>query len=343
MNSFDVSIFLEMASAGAKFPIGTDLILSECADPEAVKLDGRQLGQVVEASARRWNTPLAFPLMDLAVEKEWLLTGLGIPAGEIPTWHFESAVPDHLPCSEPTARLRATVEAIRYIKEHTDLCPCGMSIGPFSLMTKLVSDPITPVFLAGQGEMDEDVEQVERVLELATETILQTIGLQLDAGARAIVLCEPAANTVYFSPNQLAESTGVFDRYVMRLNAKIRDLLEQRSAALVFHDCGELTDDLVRKFGELRPAMLSFGSSRCLWEDARLVPDDVVLYGNLPSKRFYSDRVISVDQVAAMASELNEKMRVSGHPFILGSECDVLSVIGAEEIIRAKVDAFLRV
>jgi hypothetical protein len=34
-------------------------------------------------------------------------------------------------------------------------------------------------------------------------------------------------------------------------------------------------------------------------------------------------------------------MRESGHPFILGSECDILSVPGSEQTIQAKVAAFL--
>jgi hypothetical protein len=35
-------------------------------------------------------------------------------------------------------------------------------------------------------------------------------------------------------------------------------------------------------------------------------------------------------------------MRDVGHPFILGSECDVLSVPGYEQTIKAKVEEFLK-
>jgi hypothetical protein len=81
----------------------------------------------------------------------------------------------------------------------------------------------------------------------------------------------------------------------------------------------------------------SLGSSRKLWEDARLVPGTTVLYGNLPSKKFYSDDVISVEQVRALADELIDNMKRVGHPFILGSECDVLHVPGCERQIMKKV------
>lgn len=340
-STIETQLFLDLAAQGARMPIGTDLILGEKPDPAAIKNDGRRLGEVVAESARRWQTPLAFPLMDLTVEKEWLATGLGIPEQEIPTWHFTGEVPDSIPNAPLTSRLKANAEAIRYVATETDLLPCGMSIGPFSLMTKLVTDPISPVFLAGMGEEDEDVEQVEKVLELGTNVILHTIQTQIDAGAKALVLCEPAANTVYFSPIQLEEGVDTFDRYVMAFNQRIRSLLREHGVSLIFHDCGELTDDLVRKFVTLDPAMFSFGSSRVLWEDARLVPDNIVLYGNLPTKKFYSNDVMPLNQVTELGTELLTKMKATGHPFILGSECDVLSVKGSEQIIHRKVEAFL--
>jgi hypothetical protein len=98
---------------------------------------------------------------------------------------------------------------------------------------------------------------------------------------------------------------------------------------------------MVRRFATLDPAMMSLGSSRVLWEDAALVPDSTVLFGNLPSKKFYSDKAVSLEEVKRLAAELLAKMRATGHPFILGSECDVLSVPGSEATIMAKVEAFL--
>jgi hypothetical protein len=35
-------------------------------------------------------------------------------------------------------------------------------------------------------------------------------------------------------------------------------------------------------------------------------------------------------------------MGETGHPFILGTECDVLNVAGYERSIREKVEAFVR-
>jgi hypothetical protein len=99
---------------------------------------------------------------------------------------------------------------------------------------------------------------------------------------------------------------------------------------------------MVQRFATLDPAIISLGSSRLLWEDAARLPKTTVLYGNLPTKKFYSDTLISVEKVRQLSAELTRRMRAVGHPFILGSECDILSVPGSERTIQAKVEAFLQ-
>ena len=141
--------------------------------------------------------------------------------------------------------------------------------------------------------------------------------------------------------------SAIFSPLILKTRWSAREFLFSgvtiAGVALIFHDCGELTPDLVGKLTTLRPAMLSLGASRLLWEDAALVPRDIVLYGNLPSKQFYSDATMPVARVRELAGELLQRMRATGHPFILGSECDVLNVPGSEVRIREKVKAFLEV
>ncbi len=340
--------YLQLAESGLRMPIGTDLVLHEQPDHLAVLTDGRRLGQVLEQTARRYHTPLAFPHMDLELEKHQLLHMLGVPQDQWAKFHFDAIDDDVFARVDAQLNapkipaLQAHIDSVRYITEETDLLPLGMVIGPFSMMTKLISDPITPIALAGSGltaEDDDEIALVERALELSMRIILMSMRAQIDAGARAIFVAEPAANKVYLSPKQIEAGADIFERYVMQPNLRLKQEMATHNVDLVFHCCGELTDQMLAEFCRLDPVILSLGSSRVLWEDAAIVPKHIVLYGNLPSKRFYSDDLISVAEVIDQGQQLVEQMQLAGHPFILGSECDILSVPGCHETIAMKAQA----
>lgn len=346
----DRSFYIDLANRGLKMPMGTDLVLNEEPDPEGIRVDGKRLGAVMIAAAERYRTPLAVPQMDLTREKEALLALLGEdPARE--DFHFSGQ-----PGAEALARfdaglgekltpaVEANIEAIAEVADTTDLVPLGMCIGPFSLMSKMLADPITPVTFAGMGQTaadDREVALMETALDLSTRLVLEIVRRQIEAGAKLVVIAEPATNKVFFSPKQIRKGADIFERYAMAPNRRVADLIREMGAELFFHCCGELIDEMLVAFGTLNPAVLSLGSSRVLWEDAKLVPETTILYGNLPSKKFYSTTLLTRAQVAEAAHDLIVRMRAVGHPFILGTECDVLHVPGCECTIRDKVNAIL--
>ncbi len=344
--------FRALAASGLRTPIGTDLVLHDQPDPDAVRIDGRRLAGVVREAAERYRTPLAIPLMDLRVEKADLVHRLRPGTAEEDTFHFDlppcDADLDHARATDAAPLLaghRAHCDAVAEIASRGGLTPFGMSIGPFSLMTKLLADPIAAVALAGRGIAAEDeplVATAERALELAELAVARSLRAQAEAGAAAAVVCEPAASALFVSPRQMAQGSPVFERFVLDPLIRLKALLDGHGVDLFLHDCGELTTSMVEALaGRVRPAVLSLGSSRRLWEDAAVVPPDVVLFGNLPSKHFYSDDTLPVDAVRAKTRELVARMRESGHPFILGSECDVLHVPEAAATIRRKVEVML--
>jgi uroporphyrinogen decarboxylase len=344
--------FRALAASGLRTPIGTDLVLHERADPDAVRLDGKRLASVVREAAERYRTPLAIPLMDLRVEKADLVHRVRPEVTDADTFHFDSPPTDaDLDRARATdaapllARHRAHCDAVGEIASGGGLTPSGMSIGPFSLMTKLLADPIGAVALAGRGVAAADeplVAIAQRALQLAELAVRRSLRVQAEAGAAAVIVCEPAASALFVSPRQMAQGSPVFERFVLDPLLRVRALLDEHGVDLLLHDCGELTTAMVEAFSaRVRPAVLSLGSSRRLWEDAAVVPPDVVLFGNLPSKHFYSDDTLPVDAVRAKTRELVARMRESGHPFILGSECDVLHVPEAAETIRRKVEVML--
>ncbi len=347
-----ISYYLDIARSGRCLPMAIDLVLNEEPDPESTRRDGLRLGQVVERTARRWGSSLALPLMDLRLDKADLLARLGIGEDEADRFHFAAPIDpqtrDALRRSEAAGCFGSTARdgALRYIAGATDLLPVGLTIGPFSLATKLMADPITAVALLGSGvtaEADQQVRLLCDCLEIAEEVVLASVRRQLDQGARAILVCEPAASTAFISPRQIKRGSTIFERLVIEPNSRLCQVLQNADADLIFHDCGELTPEMIRAFAlRLKPAVLSLGSSRSLWEDAALVPDSVVLYGNLPSKSFYSDAAMPEEEVRRRCTELVRAMRDRGHPHILGTECDVLHVPGASEAIWRKVEAMTR-
>ena len=344
-------VFAALAAAGHRLPIGTDLVLHERSDPEAARRDGRLLAGVVAEAAARYRTPLAVPLMDLRLEKADLVARLR-PGADPAGFRFDGP-PDErdMDAARATARgafgaeQRAQLDAVAAVAARPGLVPLGMAIGPFSLLTKLLADPIAAVGLAGRGLGPEDeplVAAAERALELAEGAVRRSVAAQLDAGAAAVVVCEPAASALFVSPRQVAAGSRVFERFVVEPLRRLREVLDEAGALLFLHDCGELTDGLLAALATgVRPAVLSLGASRRLWDDARIVPEEVVLFGNLETKHFYSDATLPLEAVRARTREILARMRDAGRPFILGSECDVLHVAGAGETIRAKVEAML--
>jgi hypothetical protein len=344
--------FLDLATREPRLPIGTDLLLHEESDPQLVRNHGPALAAVIERAARRWKSPLAIPLMDLRLEKIDLLALAGVDEAEADTFHFTTALEEDMLaalCGEQTEPLcagsRARDEALALLSQQPDLLPVGMAIGPFSLTTRLMADPITAGAMAGAGIKAEDSAEVRllgQCLRVAEAAVLRAVRSQIRHGAKAIMICEPAACTAYISPRQIRAGSHLFEHLVMEPNLRLKAVIEAAGCDLIFHNCGELVDLMVKAYAHrLHPAMLSLGSSRRLWEDAHLVPRDVVLYGNLPSKHFYSDDELPVAEVVRRTEELIDRMRACGHPYILGTECDVLFVPEAQETIRKKVEAML--
>ena len=335
-------------------PIGADLVLHQEPDPGEARNDGARLGRVIEKTARRWNTPLAIPLMDLRLEKADLVACAGVAPNDAETFHFAAPLSEptlaHLCAGQSAPRCPGSIardQALGYIASLPDLLPIGIAIGPFSLVARLMSDPITAVALLGRGipaEDSDDVRLLLQCLQLAKATVQRSLRSQIAHGARAIMICEPAACTAFLSPRQLKAGSNAFERLVMEPNLRLKAILDAAGCDLIFHDCGELIPLMVEAFANrLYPVILSLGGSRKLWEDARLVPNDVVLYGNLPTKSFYSDGAMPLDEVVRRTTELLANMKACGHPHILGSECDVLFVPEASEAILTKVDAMMAV
>ncbi|MBN1874574.1 MAG: hypothetical protein JXA33_10125 [Anaerolineae bacterium] len=345
----DREVYLKMSRDNVRLPIVADMILHEREDPGNCRFCGRCLGEAIVEAAIRFDIPLAFPLMDLRTEKEWILKHMGIHDNEIDTFHFTGTLNERqiskiedVASANPTKRMEATLDALRYVDKHSDKIPVGMCIGPFSLMTKFLSDPITAAYQVGINPDDEEAQDVLQLLASGTDAIIRWIEMQVSAGAKAICVCEPAYNIVYISPRQIKRNPSILDMLVLNFNRRIKERMDSLGVDLILHDCGELNDDIIRSFNFLDPAILSLGSPCDLPGIAHLINKNIVIMGNLPSKKFYSDSELSVESVINQSRLLIDKMRNIGHPFILATECDVLYVHGHEQSIMDKIIALTR-
>lgn len=345
--------FMDLASKQHRVPIATDMILHRHPDHERIIFDGGRLGAVIAEAAETFRSPLAFPLMDLSLEKAELLRHFGVATSDVEKFHFKDAPTREqrrdyerfVRNATPGLRAIANLGAVRDVRTKTSLLPVGMCIGPYSLASKLIADPISPTYLAGthvSPDEEPEVALLEACLEISEVCVMREVALCVAAGARAVFMAEPAANQVYFSPLQLAGGSDIFERCVLRPNRRIADFLSDRGVDLIFHCCGEITDGMLDGFCSLHPAVLSLGSSTPLWEAAARVPGDIVLYGNLPSKMFYSDPFMPVARVAEETARLAAAMQASGHAFILGTECDTLHVPEYADAIAEKIECMLQ-
>lgn len=323
--------------------LGTDLVLNLQDNPEEIKHHGQRLGEVIIQAAERFRQPLAVPLMDLSLEKRDLLQNLGFGGKSPDTFHFTA-----LPTEDMVARLKymfhslfsrrhlAHIYSIAHVASHSSLLPTGMVIGPFSLMTKLLADPINAVTAVLMDPDSLEAQMALRCLELAEITVQRSLLAQITAGARAVIVCEPTAGKTYISPRMM----DLFEQFVIQPNLRLKSLLDGAGVDLLFHDCNELTTEMIRLLAtRLNPVVMSLSSVRLLWEVAAFVPRDIVLFGNLPTKSFYSDSVMPIEEVVRLTHEIINAMHACGHPHILGTECDVLHVPGAS--VLEKVETML--
>ena len=118
-----------------------------------------------------------------------------------------------------------------------------MAIGPFSLTTRLMADPITAAAMAGSGVESVDSDDVQllwQCLRVAEAAVQRSVRSQIQHGARAIMICEPAASIAFISPRQIKSGSKLFELLVMEPNLRLKAMLDDGGCDLIFHDCGEI-------------------------------------------------------------------------------------------------------
>ena len=201
-------------------PIGADLVLHEEPDPEQARNDGAALGRVIEKTARRWATPLAIPLMDLRLEKADLLACAGVAAYDAEKFHFTSRLDEPtLALSAPANPRRAALAASPAIRRSPtsprspilfpSAWPSALSRSP-RVSWPTPSPPRRCPAPAPSLKTPTRSALLWQCLQLAEAAVQRSVRSQIAHGARAIMICEPAACTAFLSPRQLRAGSNAF-------------------------------------------------------------------------------------------------------------------------------------
>ncbi len=299
----------------------------------AVQMMGISVRELINSSDRqaegmariagKFPSAASVSLMDLSVEAECFGSTIRFSDEEVPTV-IGSVIKDEAAARAlevppvGAGRTRIYVDALRKAKAQiTDRPVLAGAIGPYSLTGRLMD--VTEVMYACYDEP----ETVHAVLEKVTEFIIRYCEAFRDAGADGIVLAEPLAGLL--TP-ELSEEFSC--AYVKR----IVDALQSDEFAVIYHNCGNATIQMIDHILATGAAAYHFGNAIDMSEMLKKVPENIVVMGNIdPAGQFRNG---APESIRAATLELLE--RCSSHRnFVISSGCDIPPMSSL-----ANIDAF---
>jgi len=248
-----------------------------------------------------------FPFMDLTVEAEALGLEINFPEFENPS------VKNHCLKTEVdlkalrsrykglSGRMPVFIKVVENIAKNFHVIKGAYAIGPFTLAGELmgVSELCLNVIL--------NSELVHSFVEFSTYVIKDYVKALLDAGAETVAILEPSA--VMLSPAQFEEFSGRYFSF----------LAEDLKAPLILHICGNSTH-LLKKMSNIGAFGLSLDNQVNLREASKIIPNSVVLIGNLDPVGIFLQS--TPEEVAKATRDLSSDMKGIKN-FILSSGCDL--------------------
>lgn len=285
---------------------------------EMVK-DGHLQAKCMEAIAKRYDTGVAFSLMDLSVEAEAFGSLVQYSDDDVPTVR-EALVHDEEEAEAlkvpvvGDGRTGACVEGIREAVELiTDRPVLAGIIGPYSLAGRLLD--MTEIMILCY----EEPEMVETVLEKATEFLIAYAKAFKEAGANGVAMAEPAAGLL--SPN-------LIDEFSTPYVQKIREAVEDENFIVMYHNCGNI-QPLLQNVKNIGASAYSLGNAIDIEEALKVLPEDTPVIGNIDPAavlRSGTPEIVKAETLALLERCSKYKN------FIIASGCDIPPVTPLENI-----------
>ncbi len=285
---------------------------------ELVK-SGELQAQCMKAIADKFDTGVAFSLMDLSVEAEAFGAPVHYSEDDVPTVH-DTLIHDE---DEAEAlqvpkvgdgRTGECVEGIRRACELiTDRPVLAGIIGPYSLAGRLLD--MTEIMILCY----EEPEMVETVLEKATEFLIEYAKAFKEAGANGVCMAEPAAGLL--SPNLIDEFSSPYVQ-------KVREAVEDENFVVMYHNCGNIIP-LLNNVKALDATAYSFGNAIDIEEALKVIEPEKMVIGNIDPAG-----VIRQGTPESIRKETLELMeRCCKYPnFVIASGCDIPPMSPLENI-----------
>lgn len=278
--------------------------------PELIS-DGEKQALGMKAIADRVDSLASLSMMDLSVEAECFGSNIRFSDDEVPT-----VVGGIISSPEEAAALKVPavgagrtgvyIEAISRAKGLiADRPVFAGTIGPFSLAGRLMDVSEAMIYCY------DDPEMVHAVLEKTTSFIIEYIRAYKAAGADGAVIAEPLAGLL--SPALNEEFSAPYCK-------RIIDAVQDDNFAVIYHNCGNATIQLIDSILSVGAAGYHFGNAIKMSEMLPHIPAHIPVFGNIdPAGLFRNGTPESVRE--ATLALLRE---CSCYPnFIISSGCDV--------------------
>ena len=277
---------------------------------ELVK-DSLLQASAIETIAKSTDTIAAISLMDLSVEAEAFGANIRFSPDEVPavTGILVSDENDADALAVPSleaGRARVCIEGIRLAEERIKDKPviAGM-IGPYSLAGRLMD--VTEIMYLCY----DDPETVHKVLEKATDFLIEYAKGFKEANASGIMMAEPLAGIM--SPSMANEFSVP---YVKRIVDEVQD----ENFAVIYHNCGNAVYEMAEEIFSQGAAAYHFGNAIDMEKILGKAPEDVVCMGNIDPVELFSEG--TPESMKCAVNDLFDKCGKYKN-FIISSGCDI--------------------
>ena len=261
--------------------------------------------------ADRVNSAAAASMMDLSVEAECFGSNIKYSEDEVPTVvggiiktreEAEALKVPEVGCGRTGVYIEAIKQALDLIKDRPVFA--GV-IGPFSLAGRLMDVSEAMLYCY------DDPDMVHILLEKVTDFIIEYCKAYKAVGANGVFMAEPLAGLL--SPALAEEFSSAYVR-------KIADAVKDDYFAVVYHNCGGATIQMIESILGTNCSAYHFGDAIDMREMMPHIPQNVVAMGNIsPAKQFRNGTVESISK-----ETYNLLKDCSKYPnFVISSGCDI--------------------